>query len=185
MYIDIHTHAFHPKIAHKAVDHLNDFYSVNCAGDGTIAHLLERERNGRNGKVRGFVRCHSTGPGYSCKQLCHHLAKRARDRVIAFGTVHPGYEDWESELKRIKAAGIRGIKLHPDFQSFWLDDPRLLPIFEAAQKDFVFEIHIGDKTTPAQNPSCPYKLAAILRQFPGMRVIAGAFWRLPHVGACA
>ena len=44
MYIDIHTHAFHPKIAHKAVDHLNDFYSVNCAGDGTIAHLLERER---------------------------------------------------------------------------------------------------------------------------------------------
>ena len=42
MYIDIHTHAFHPKIAHKAVDHLNDFYSVNCAGDGTIAHLLER-----------------------------------------------------------------------------------------------------------------------------------------------
>ena len=44
MYIDIHTHAFHPKIAHKAVDHLNEFYSVNCAGDGTIAHLLERER---------------------------------------------------------------------------------------------------------------------------------------------
>ena len=43
MYIDIHTHAFHPKIAHKAVDHLNDFYSVNCAGDGTIAHLLERD----------------------------------------------------------------------------------------------------------------------------------------------
>ena len=42
MYIDIHTHAFHPKIAHKAVDHLNSFYSITCSGDGTIANLLER-----------------------------------------------------------------------------------------------------------------------------------------------
>ena len=81
----------------------------------------------------------------------------------------------EKELARLKAAGIRGIKLHPDFQSFWLDDPRLLPIFETAQKDFVFEIHIGDKTTPDKNPSCPYKLASIMRQFPDMRVIAAHF----------
>ena len=175
MYIDIHTHAFHPKIAHKAVDHLNDFYSVNCAGDGTIAHLLERERKAEMEKC--VVLCAATAPAQviPANNYAITLQKEHEDRVIAFGTVHPGYEDWESELKRIKAAGIRGIKLHPDFQSFWLDDPRLLPIFEAAQKDFVFEIHIGDKTTPAQNPSCPYKLAAILRQFPGMRVIAAHF----------
>ena len=175
MHIDIHTHAFHPKIAHKAVDHLNDFYSVNCAGDGTIAHLLERERKAEMEKC--VVLCAATAPAQviPANNYAITLQKEHEDRVIAFGTVHPGYEDWESELKRIKAAGIRGIKLHPDFQSFWLDDPRLLPIFEAAQKDFVFEIHIGDKTTPAQNPSCPYKLAAILRQFPGMRVIAAHF----------
>lgn len=175
MYIDIHTHAFHPKIAHKAVDHLNDFYSVNCAGDGTIAHLLERERKAEMEKC--VVLCAATAPAQviPANNYAITLQNEHEDRVIAFGTVHPGYEDWESELKRIKAAGIRGIKLHPDFQSFWLDDPRLLPIFEAAQKDFVFEIHIGDKTTPAQNPSCPYKLAAILRQFPGMRVIAAHF----------
>ena len=175
MYIDIHTHAFHPKIAHKAVDHLNDFYSVNCAGDGTIAHLLERERKAEMEKC--VVLCAATAPAQviPANNYAITLQKEHADRVIAFGTVHPGYENWEAELKRIKAAGIRGIKLHPDFQSFWLDDPRLLPIFEAAQKDFVFEIHIGDKTTPAQNPSCPYKLAAILRQFPGMRVIAAHF----------
>ena len=45
MFIDIHTHAFHPKIAHKAVDHLNNFYTVACAGDGTIDHLLVREKH--------------------------------------------------------------------------------------------------------------------------------------------
>ena len=123
------------------------------------------------------VLCAATAPAQviPANNYAITLQKEHADRVIAFGTVHPGYENWEAELKRIKAAGIRGIKLHPDFQSFWLDDPRLLPIFEAAQKDFVFEIHIGDRTTPAQNPSCPYKLAAILRQFPGMRVIAAHF----------
>ena len=175
MYIDIHTHAFHPKIAHKAVDHLNSFYSITCSGDGTIANLLERESEA--GLEKCVVLCAATAPAQviPANNYAISLQKEHPDQVIAFGTVHPGYDNWENELARIKAAGIRGIKLHPDFQSFWLDDPRLLPIFEAAQKDFVFEIHIGDRTSPEKNPSCPYKLASILRQFPGIRVIAAHF----------
>ena len=175
MYIDIHTHAFHPKIAHKAVDHLNSFYSITCSGDGTIANLLERESEA--GLEKCVVLCAATAPAQviPANNYAISLQREHPDQVIAFGTVHPGYDNWESELARIKAAGIRGIKLHPDFQSFWLDDPRLLPIFEAAQKDFVFEIHIGDRTSPEKNPSCPYKLASILRQFPGIRVIAAHF----------
>lgn len=175
MYIDIHTHAFHPKIAHKAVDHLNSFYSLTCSGDGTIANLLDREKEA--GLEKCVVLCAATAPAQviPANNYAISLQREHPDRVIAFGTVHPGYENWESELARLKAAGIRGIKLHPDFQSFWLDDPRLLPIFEAAQKDFVFEIHIGDRTTPDKNPSCPYKLASILRQFPGIRVIGAHF----------
>ena len=175
MYIDIHTHAFHPKIAHKAVDHLNSFYSITCSGDGTIANLLEREKEA--GLEKCVVLCAATAPAQviPANNYAISLQREHPEQVIAFGTVHPAYENWEKELARLKAAGIRGIKLHPDFQSFWLDDPRLLPIFEAAQKDFVFEIHIGDKTTPDKNPSCPYKLASILRQFPGIRVIAAHF----------
>ena len=175
MYIDIHTHAFHPKIAHKAVDHLNSFYSITCSGDGTIANLLEREQEA--GLEKCVVLCAATAPAQviPANNYAISLQREHPEQVIAFGTVHPAYENWEKELARLKAAGIRGIKLHPDFQSFWLDDPRLLPIFEAAQKDFVFEIHIGDKTTPDKNPSCPYKLASIMRQFPDMRVIAAHF----------
>lgn len=175
MYIDIHTHAFHPKIAHKAVDHLNNFYDLTCSGDGTIAHLLERERQA--GLEKCVVLCAATAPAQviPANNYAINLQKEHPDTVIAFGTLHPGYENWEQELGRIKAAGIHGIKLHPDFQSFRLDDPRLLPIFEAAQNDFVFEIHIGDKTSPEKNPSCPYKLAAILDAFPRLKVIAAHF----------
>lgn len=60
MFIDIHTHAFHPKIAYKAVDHLNNFYNVACAGDGTIDHLLAREKHA--GVDKCVVLCAATAP---------------------------------------------------------------------------------------------------------------------------
>ena len=166
MFIDIHTHAFHPKIAYKAVDHLNNFYNVACAGDGTIDHLLA-------GVDKCVVLCAATAPAQVIPANNYAMSlQKAHAEVIGFGTLHPGYANWEAELQRINAAGLRGLKLHPDFQGFWLNDPRLLPIFEAAQKDFIFEIHIGDNISPEKNPSCPYKLAAILDAFPGLTIIA-------------
>lgn len=171
MFIDIHTHAFHPKIAHKAVDHLNSFYNVACAGDGTVDHLLAREK--RAGLDKCVVLCAATAPAQVIPANNYAVSlQNSHPEIIGFGTLHPDHANWQGELGRIKAAGLRGIKLHPDFQGFWLNDPRLLPIFEAAQHDFIFEIHIGDNTRPENNPSCPYKLAAILDAFPRLRIIA-------------
>ena len=48
-----------------------------------------------------------------------------------------------------------------------------LRMFEAAQDDFIFLFHIGDNVPPEKNPSCPYKLAALLDRFPRLRCIAG------------
>ena len=175
MFIDIHTHAFHPKIAHKAVEHLNEYYCLTCSGDGTISHLLEREA--KAGLQQCVVLCAATTPAQviPANNYAIALQREYPDRVIVFGTLHPGYADWEREANRLRKAGLRGIKLHPDFQGFWLNDPRLLPIFEATQHDFIFEIHIGDHTRPENNPSCPYKLAAILDAFPHLQIIAAHF----------
>lgn len=175
MFIDIHTHAFHPKIAAKAVHHMDEHYRLSCTGDGTIEHLLQCEA--RVGIERCVVLCAATAPAQviPANTFAIRLQKTYPDAVMAFGTLHPGYTDWEKELDRLHAAGLRGIKFHPDFQGFWLNDPRLLPIFEAAKKDFIFLIHIGDKATPDHNPSCPYKLAAILDTFPQLRIVAAHF----------
>lgn len=174
MRIDIHTHAFHPKIAQKAVAHLNSAYDLQCTGDGTIDHLLERSRAASIDKC--VVLCAATAPAQVIPADNYAIGlQQAHAEVIAFGTVHPGFDDWQKELGRLKAAGIRGIKLHPDFQDFWLDDPRLFPIFEEAQKDFIFEIHVGDNTRPENNPSCPYKLATVLDAFPDLTVIGAHF----------
>lgn len=170
MRIDVHTHVFHPKIARKAIAHLNGHYGVRCAGDGTLASLLEHEE--RISVDRCVVLCAATTPEQVMPSNRFAMRLQAEDeRVIAFGTLHPDFTDWERELECLKRAGIRGIKLHPDFQGFRLDDARLLPIFEAMQGDFILTVHVGDALPPEKNPSCPYKLAAILKDFPALTVI--------------
>ena len=89
MYIDIHTHAFHPKIAHKAVEHLNDHYDVACAGTGTIVDLLQRER--KAGLDRCVVLCAATAPAQviPANSYAISLQRAYPDQVIAFGMCTP------------------------------------------------------------------------------------------------
>ncbi len=171
MLVDIHTHAFHPKIASRAVVHLNEHYRLNCACEGTIDDLRRRER--KAGIDHFVVLCAATSEAQVIPANAYAVTlQQTYPEVTAFGTLHPDHGNWEKRLEELRTAGIRGIKLHPDFQGFRLDDPRLLPMFEAAQKDFVFLIHIGDVLPPERNPSCPYKLAALLDFFPALRVVA-------------
>ena len=97
MFFDIHTHAFHPKIAHKAVDHLNTVYHLDCRGDGTIEHLLEREKAA--GIDRCIVLCAATAPAQVIPANNYAMKlQREHEEVIGFGTLHPAYVDWEDEF---------------------------------------------------------------------------------------
>lgn len=176
---DVHAHAFHPKIAHKATKQLHDYYKVMPYGEGTLEHLLECTK--RAGLDRVVVHSAATVPEQV--QPANDWAielQKSDERVIAFGTVHTGSELWEDELERLSAAGIRGLKLHPDFQQIWLNDPQLDPIFEAAAGRFVIMFHVGDKRTPQDNFSCPQKIANIKKRFPKLEMIAAHFGGLYH-----
>ncbi len=169
--IDIHTHAFHPKIADKVLNQLEQHYSITPVGTARIDDLLARERAA--GIDRFVVLCAATAPAQVVPANNWTISlQEQHPEVIAFGTLHPDYEDWEAELDRLYEAGIKGLKFHPEFQGFWLDDPRLLPIVEAAQNRFAFIFHVGDRLPPKQNPSCPYKMAAIAKNFPKARILA-------------
>ncbi len=75
-------------------------------------------------------------------------------------------------MDRLERAGIKGIKIHADFQGFRLDDPDLFPILEAIGDRFATLFHVGDRLPPELNPSCPAKLAVIRRDFPKLTIIA-------------
>ncbi|MBG0777109.1 MAG: amidohydrolase family protein [Desulfovibrionaceae bacterium] len=171
MKFDVHTHIFHPKIAHKAVEQLADHYGISVAGNGMADDLIARlDRVGIERMVT-LVAATSPSQVIPANNWALEIA-RTQPRAVAFGTLHPEYADWEAELERLKLAGIRGLKFHADFQGFRMDDPRLLPIIEAAAPDFVMLFHVGDRLPPDQNPSCPFKMARLVRLFPRARFIA-------------
>jgi predicted TIM-barrel fold metal-dependent hydrolase len=171
MFIDIHTHAYHPKIADKVLAQLEDHYGIHPVGTGQIDDLIARAK--KAGLDRVVVHNAATAPAQVVPANNWAIRiHREYPEVLAFGTLHTDFPDFDRELDRLWRSGIKGIKFHADFQGFRLDDRKLWPIFEALSGRFVVMLHVGDRLPPAENNSCPAKVAAILRDFPNLTVIA-------------
>ncbi len=171
MFIDTHTHAYHPKIADKVLAQLEGHYGIPPVGTGQIDDLLARARQAGLDRVVVHNAATASAQVVPANNWAIHI-HREYPEVLSFGTLHVDFPDFERELDRLWRAGIQGIKFHADFQGFRLDDPKLWPIFEALSGRFVVMLHVGDRLPPEQNNSCPAKVAAILRDFPRLTVIA-------------
>ncbi|MCL2791476.1 MAG: amidohydrolase family protein [Spirochaetaceae bacterium] len=178
MRIDMHTHAFHDKIAEKAIKHLVNHYKHLAAGTGIKEDLISFLDKARIDK--SVVLCAATVPEQVVPANDWAIALSENPRFIPFGTVHPNYPDWEKELERLKKHGIKGIKFHPDFQGFHLDSKIMFPIYEAIAGKFVVTFHIGDVHHPDINPSSPQKFANVLKNFPSLTAIAAHFGGYAH-----
>ncbi|HDQ40982.1 MAG TPA: amidohydrolase [Desulfonatronum sp.] len=168
---DWHTHAFHPKIAGKVLKQLHGHYGIAPVGTGLAEDLLSRLK--RAGLERAVV--HTAATTADQVVPANDWAKKLQadhQELMAFGTLHPGFTQWEKELERLEQMGIAGVKFHPDFQGYDLDAPALRPFFEAIGDRFVLMFHIGDRLPPEKNPSSPAKLAKIRKDFPKLKIIA-------------
>ena len=60
---------------------------------------------------------------------------RGRSRLIPFCDVNPHlFTDLGDELRRkVEDEGFRGLKLYPTYQHYYLNDPRIYPLYQAAQ----------------------------------------------------
>lgn len=99
-------------------------------------------------------------------------------KIYAFGSVYPTAGDALTELERIKALGLYGVKLHPEYQDFFLDDPKVWPVFEACEAlGLPVTLHMGyDVYSPNLVHATPKMAAAVHRCFPGLTMI------LAHMG---
>ena len=166
MFTDTHCHLFHPKIAGKALAHLEGHYGIRPQGTGLIDDLLARADSA--GIDRVVVHTAATDPAQVIPANNWALdLMRQSARIISFGTLHPDYAEPEKELDRLERAGVRGLKFHPDFQGFFLDDPKFYALMEMIGSRFMLMFHVGDKLPPKDNPSCPIKMARLRRAFPG------------------
>ena len=170
MRADIHTHAFHPKIAHKVLSYLEDHYGIPPVGNGIVRDLAARIKDA--GLDMAATHTAATGPAQVIPANNWAIVMNKRPDIKAFGTLHPDYPGWEKELERLKDAGIRGLKFHADFQGFRLNDPSFLRIMEHLDESWLLMFHVGDDLPPDENPSCPMKMARLVKDFPNLRMIA-------------
>lgn len=65
-------------------------------------------------------------------------------QIFSLGCMHPEFEDYKEELRRIRDLGLKGIKLHPVYQGVDIDDIRFLRILEeAASLGLIVITHAG------------------------------------------
>ncbi len=183
MIIDAHAHIFPDRIAQKAADATGAFYDLRMRYDGTLKSLLEE---GERAGVSRFVVFSAATTAPQVKSINNFIAKSVKsqpEKLIGFGTLHPDYEDIEGETERIVSLGLKGIKLHPDFQNFYIDDENAMPIYEAAVKsDLPVLFHVGDTR---YDYSSPERLMNVVKRFPDLKVIGAHFagWSMWDRGA--
>ena len=165
--IDSHAHIFPTKIANKAVQAIGDFYGLPMAHDGSTETLI---RSGANIGVQHFV-VHSTATHPDqVVSINHFIHKKCLQNpsFIGFGTLHPDLDDFEKEIAHIQSLGLKGIKLHPDFQTFALDAPNALEMFSAIGNTLPVLVHLGDDRV---DTSSPQRLANVLDKNPSLLAI--------------
>lgn len=184
MLIDCHTHAFADKIAEKAVIQLVDYYQIPTSFGGRLGDLLKAAMEARLEALILLVAATKpeqvkpandwalTIKGTGSFELETKYGLSPLPQIVPFGTYHPDDPDWFSEIQRLRKSGVKGIKLHPEFQGIDLADPRLKDFWAEIESDFIVMIHVGDPVHSESNQSTPRKVAAILNNFPKLRVIA-------------
>src|SRR5699024_4764908 len=100
-----------------------------------------------------------------------------KKNIIPFGSVHPDSPNALSELERLAKAGIRGIKLHPDYQHFFVDDEKMFPIYKKiAELGFITVFHAGvDIGYPKPVHCTPERLLRVLDLIDDAPVVAAHF----------
>lgn len=128
MLIDFHTHCFPDKIAAKAIEKLSYISGgLEPYTDGTVNGLNESMKKG--GVSKSVVLNIATN-AHQQRNVNDFAASVNSENIISFGSVFPESPDVLEELERIKAMGLKGVKLHPDYQGFSVDDPKMKAIYK-------------------------------------------------------
>lgn len=145
MIIDFHTHTFPNNIAGQVIHKLSLDSCTLPFSDGTLNGLLRSMQTaGVDYSVTLPVMTNTAQVEKINSSIITNKDTLFAQGIVAFGGLHPDYENYKEELKRLDSAGIKGIKLHPAYQNIDLDDIRMLRIIDAASElGLIVLIHAG------------------------------------------
>lgn len=177
MLIDFHVHMFPEALAKKTLPKL----AISPGATGRTrptsptaqlpGHLAAQA--GRVGAWTAPWTLHIATSVHAMHKVNDFAAAVKSERLYSFGSVHPDAPDALEELDRIQALGLDGVKFHPDYQDFFVDDEKMAPIYEKIQSlGLPVTFHAGwDPLSPEVVHAEPERLARVLDAFPRMTVI--------------
>jgi len=169
-YIDFHTHAFPDQIAPMAIQALEKKGNVKAYLDGTVDDLLSSMD--RAGIERSVVCSIATRPE-QFHPILNWSQSIKSERIIPLPSVHPRDPEAMAHLVEIKDQGFIGLKMHPYYQDFFLDDPELLDLYRRiSELDLLLVMHTGyDIGYPRIQRADPERILNVVEKVPELRLI--------------
>ena len=168
---DSHCHIYPVKVAQKAIESVDHFYGglPGCPHDGTAETLLAC------GKAEGIshfiVHSVATRPEQvlSINRFISESVERAKGAFTGLGAIHPDADCLREDFEQLTALGLKGVKIHPDFQRFEADSPKAFRIYElCVEYDLPILVHTGDYRFDYSNPE---RVVNVLKAFPELKFV--------------
>lgn len=170
--IDCHCHVYPEKIAKQAVEGISNFYSMPMAYYGSCDELIS---SGNEIGVGHYIIFSVATTPHQVSSINGFIAKTVeenKDIMSGFGTLHPDSESIEADIEQIIALGLKGVKMHPDFQKFKIDDEKCDKIYSLCQGRLPILLHTGDSRYDFSNPD---RMKSVLDRYPNLTVIGAHF----------
>jgi hypothetical protein len=171
---DVHTHAFPDKLAATAIPRLEAagvWFRPQASFDGTVPGLLaSMDRAG----IRRSIICSVVTRPEQTPKITDWSASIASERIVPFASIHPDYPEVEAEIERVAQLGLKGLKYHPHYGGYPLDDPKVVRIARAAAAaGLAMLFHTGhDLAFEKDDSATPSRVRRLHEAAPDLRMTA-------------
>lgn len=174
--IDFHTHAFPDELSERVIKMLEDEGGIKACLDGKISSLLTSMDSCG---IEKSIICNIATKASQFDSIFRWCKEINSDRIIPFPSIHPYDPEAVEKIHIIKKEGFKGIKLHPYYQNFIIDEDRVMPVYERiCFENLILVMHTGfDFAFPRKRIADPEKIINILKNFPDLKLIT------THLGA--
>lgn len=169
MIIDFHTHIFPDKIARATIEKLQGFSNIPAYTDGTMTGL-EKSMDEAGVDISVVLPVVTKPEQFSSvNRFARKITPEQWEdgqHFISFGGIHPDTSNYREEIDEIARMGLKGIKLHPDYQEVFIDDIRYLRILDrAAEQGLIVSVHAGlDVGLPEVVHCTPKRVEKVLQR---------------------
>lgn len=168
---DTHVHCFPDKLEGKVLPGLSQISDTPYYGSGTLSDTAAKLHQAG---CDGFLLLHiATNPRQE-HSVNGFAIECQQAGYLSFGSVHPLSPNRLDELRRIGEAGLRGVKFHPDYQDFFVDDPNMEEVYALCDHlGLTVAFHTGFDPYSPQVVHCrPQALSRVAEAFPNLKIIA-------------